>query len=39
VDAPERLKAQAVARRAATSKTASAKGRIYVLDSRKNYKN
>lgn len=37
VSAPERLKAQAAARTTATSKTAPAKGRVYVLDSSKCY--
>jgi transposase len=39
VSAPERLKAQAAVRSAAAAKAAPAKGRVYVLDSRKNYKN
>jgi transposase len=39
VSAPERLKAQAAARSAARSRTTPAKGRDYVLDNRKHYKN
>lgn len=39
VNAPERLQAQVAARRVATAKKAPAKGRVYVLDSCKNYKN
>jgi len=39
VNAPERLKAQAAAHNAAASKTSPTKRRVYVLDSRKNYKN
>jgi transposase len=37
VNAPERLKAQAVARTAATAKTVPVNGRVYVLDRRKCY--
>jgi hypothetical protein len=39
VNAPERLKAQAASRVDAMAKNAPAKGRVYVLDSSKNYKN
>ena len=39
VSAPERLQAQAAARSAAAAKTAPANRRVYVLDSRKHYKN
>jgi transposase len=39
VNAPERLKAQAAAPQAPASKTSPAKGRVYVLNNRKNYKN
>ncbi len=39
VNAPDRLKAQAAARSAAASKSSPAKSRVYVLNSRKNYKN
>jgi transposase len=37
VNAPQRLKAQAAARAAATAKTPPVNGRVYVLDSRKAY--
>ena len=39
IDAPERLKAQAAARTAAAPKPAPAKGRDYVLDRSKKYRN